>query len=250
MALLQTEGLVLRVRPFGEADKIVTILTSDQGKVEAVARGARRPRSRLLGSTQPFSHIKIMIFTGRSLHQLSQAEIVKSFAALRDDLLKMAYASYWSELVDGMVPADEKDPIIFDLLLQAYTILEHSEDPELLSRGVELKLLNFLGYLPELNHCVGCSRDIMEPLSFSSRAGGVVGDCCRGRYPEAQALSSTALKSMRFILEADLKAFPAFSASPSLRLEIRKLLRAFIEERVEVPLKSLSFLTGIEEMPV
>ena len=249
MALTHAEGLVIRVRPFGEADKIVTIITPDQGKFDAVAKGSRRPRSRLLGCTQLFMHLRMLIFGGKSLHQLNQAQIIHAFNPLRDDLLKMAYASYWSELINGLLPDDLKDEEVFSLLLQAFTMLEHLESPDLISRGFEIKLMSVLGYLPELKICVGCSRELdNNQLFFSARAGGIVSACCQGRFPDAIRMSVQAAKSLRYILETEYSAFSGMSASSELRREIRLIIRRFLEERFERPLKSLTFLRGIEEM--
>ena len=113
MGLYHCEGIVLRTRLFGEADRIVTLLTKEKGKIEAVARGVRRPRNRLVGVTQQFSYLRGLIFTGKDLDQLSQAELIKSFAPLRDDLLKMAYATWWAELLDTFLPVAEVNTEIF-----------------------------------------------------------------------------------------------------------------------------------------
>lgn len=248
MALFRTEGLVLRVRPFGEADKIVTMLTPDRGKIEAVAKGARRPRNRFLGGTQLFSHLNLMLFGGKGLAQMNQAEIVHSFHLLRDDLLKMAYAAYWCELADGLVPEAEQEPEVFDLLLQAFMLLEVMEKPDLLSRGFELKLMAHLGYMPVLDHCVGCSAALGSPLFFSADAGGAVGTCCRIRFPDALPVTGSALKAMILMLDTALVGYGNFAASPELRQEICGLLRRFVEVRMERPLRSLTFLQGIEDL--
>lgn len=248
MPLFQADGLVLRVRAFGEADKIMTILTPDHGKFDAVVKGARRPRNRFLGSSQIFSHLRLMLFSGRSLHQLNQAEIVHSFSALREDLLKMAHASYWCEMTEGLLPEDAKEPEVFSLLLQALTMLEQSSDPELLTRGFEIKLLSNLGYLPELSECVGCSEIPSGDLYFSILAGGIVGPCCHRRFDDARPISRQNLEALRYLHDADLSGFNRVTAGPELRQELRVLLTRYVEARLERPLKSLTFLEGLEGM--
>lgn len=248
MSIFQVDGIILRVRPFGEADKVITILTPDRGKIEAVAKGARRPRNRFLGSTQPFIHLHLLLFSGRTLHQLNQTEIVHSFSVLRDDLVKMANASYWCEMTEELLPEDAKEPEVFSLLLQALTMLEHTEEPQLLTRGFEIKLLSNLGYLPELSTCIGCGGTITDPLYFSAIGGGVVGSCCRGKYSDAQFISRQAVEALRYLHNADLAEFTRLKASPDLRNELRSVLNPYIEARLEKPLKAMSFLEGIEEM--
>jgi DNA repair protein RecO (recombination protein O) len=248
MALFQVDGIILKVRPFGEADKVMTILTPDRGKIEAVAKGARRPRNRFLGSTQPFTYLQLLLFSGHSLHQLNQAEILHSFAVLRDDLTKMANASYWCEMTEGLLPEDAKEPEVFSLLLQALTVLEQTEDPQLLTRGFEIKLLSNLGYLPELTVCVCCGEKPAEPFYFTPEGGGILGSCCRGRYGDAETITRQTIEALRYLLNADLSGFTKLKASPELRLELQSLLGHYIESRLERPLKSMAFLAGIEEM--
>lgn len=248
MSLFQVDGIILKVRPFGEADKVMTILTPDRGKIEAIAKGARRPRNRFLGATQPFTYLHLLLFSGKSLHQLNQAEIVHSFSTLRDDLVKMANASYWCEMTEGLLPEDAKEPEVFSLLLQALTMLEQSDDPQLLTRGFEIKLLSNLGYLPELSGCIGCADQISDLQYFSSVGGGIVGPCCLGRYPDSQPVSRQTIEALRYLHNAELSGFTRLKASPELRKELRSLLTHYIEVRFERPLKTMTFLDGIENM--
>jgi len=99
----KVDGIVLRARDFGEADRIITILDRNLGKLEAVAKGARRTRSRLGGSCQPFSHNHFLLWHGRTLDGVIQCEVVHSFSSLREDLMRLAAASYMAELVDEVV---------------------------------------------------------------------------------------------------------------------------------------------------
>ncbi|HEY8343951.1 MAG TPA: DNA repair protein RecO [Bacillota bacterium] len=253
MSLVQTEGIVLRSRPFGEADKVLTILSKEHGKLEAVAKGARRPRSRLVGAAQPFSYLKILLFTGRSLDQLSQAEIVKSFSTLRDDLTKMAYASYWSELADSFLPWREPNPELFLFFLAGLVVLERAEDPVLISRAFELRLLSYLGYLPTLDTCARCGVPLETGekkavgAGFSPEEGGLICDRC---LPELLmnpvSLSAQEILIMKNLLTTDLRRVSQLKISPDTIKELGRALRLFIEYQADKPLKSLLFLESLE----
>lgn len=253
MSLVRTEGIVLKSRPFGEADKILVIFSKDRGKLEAVARGARRPRNRLVGAAQPFSYLRLLLFSGKNLDQLSQAEIIKSFGPLRDDLIRMAYASYWSELVDTFLPWREPNPEIFLFFLAGLVVLEKATDPNLISRAFEIRLLFHLGYLPTLDTCAHCGALLnsgeMPSLSagFSPEEGGLICTRCLPELPvKPVSLSAQGILVMKNLLTADLRRVSSLNISQDTACELCKALRLFIEYQAEKPLKSLLFLESIE----
>jgi DNA repair protein RecO (recombination protein O) len=245
--LYRTDGIVLRTRPLGEADKVLTLLSRDRGKIEVVARGARRPRNRLAAAAQPFSYLKILVFTGRSLDQLSQAEIVKAFGLIRENLVRMAYASFWSEFLDLLLPLEEENTGLFLFTLAGLTVLEQADDPILLSRAFELRALQYLGYLPELTACAQCGGSLEEtPGGFSPAAGGVLCSSCKDETEiKPLALSAGGLELMRRLLTADLRSVITWEIPAALQREVESALTAFLEYRSEKPIKSLGFLQSI-----
>ena len=149
MALYKTEGIVLRTRNLGEADRIITLYTREHGKVEGVDRGSRRVRRGLMGGTQLFTHGRYMLYSGRSLETVSQAEIKRSFVGLRDDLVKLAHASYIAELLDVSLEPGEPSEDLFVLLQESFVAIDDGLSPALVSRWYELRLMDLLGYQPE-----------------------------------------------------------------------------------------------------
>lgn len=117
MGLYHSTAIILKTRNLGEADRVLLLLSEEYGKFEAVVKGARRPRSRFIGNTLPFNLVKAMFFTGKNLDQLSQAELTHSFVSIREELIKLAYASYWVELIDEFLPEREPAPEIFRFFL-------------------------------------------------------------------------------------------------------------------------------------
>lgn len=247
MGLYHCEGIILRTRIFGEADRLVTLLTKEKGKIEAVARGARRPRNRLVGVTQQFSYLRGLIFTGKDLDQLSQAELIKSFAPLRDDLLKMAYASWWAELLDTFLPVAEVNTDIFLFTLAGLVVLEQTADPMLLSRAFELRLLKYLGYNPVLDCCVRCRESADGALvGFAPGEGGMLCRSCADAQGELLIpVRPSALAALRDLYGTDLRVVARQPVDPALGNELGRLLFAFIQWRAEKPLKALTFLQSL-----
>ena len=172
MGLYRSNVIVLRTRNFGEADRILVLLSEDRGKFEAVVKGARRGRSRFVGNTLAFNCFKGMFFTGKNIDSLSQAELVHPFSILQEDLTKLAYASFWVELVEGFTPERVESKEVFQFLLAAFLTLEQTEDPILLNLAFEIRLLHYLGYQPQLDRCVSCGESSLDQSYFSVQAGG------------------------------------------------------------------------------
>lgn len=258
MALYKTEGVVLRSRDFGEADKIVTVLTADRGKIEAVAKGARRPRSRLVGATQLCTHMAVLCFRGRSLDTLSQAEIRDSFRTLREDLLKLAHASYFAELVDQMVQDEDPHPTLLPLVLVTLHLLQalppdDRRGMDSVRRMFELRLLAELGYRPRLDACAGCGGPAFPEAGadgaaayFSPQLGGLTCPDCRGEAGGVR-VSRGAVETMRRLLDGDPRRAPQLRWDAAIGRELQQVLRDYIGQRVERRLKSADFLESLVE---
>ena len=243
MSLYKPEALVLRVRDFSEADKILTLLCRDEGKVQAVARGARRPRNRLAGVSQPFTHCRLLLFRGRSLDTVSQAEALESFGHLREDLTQMAYASYMAELTDELVRDRDPHAGVFLLLLTSQHLLAAGVPPEPVVHAFELRLLGELGYRPSLEACVNCGGPLSGGrVRFSPNAGGVLCSNCLGEDESGTVISRGAVEAMRHLLTGDLTRVHLLRLEPEMAREISEALRFYLAYRLERKLKSLDFL--------
>lgn len=248
MPLYQTEGIVLRTRNLGEADKICVIYSREEGKLSAVARGSRRPKSRLLSVSQPFTHARYLFYRGRSLDTIRQGEIIDSFRAVREDLTRMAIASYAAELID--VSVDERQPsaLLFETILSAWTLFANASDPETALLWFELKLLDQLGYRPELESCVACGGKNGSSLVFSPKEGGILCPGCKDRDMTARRASLRSVAQMRHLLNAPARGFQVLRLSTDDHTQIRALLNGYFDYYFERPLKSRSFLDALQEM--
>lgn len=257
MALYRTEGVVLKTRNLGEADRIVTFYSPTKGKVRAVARGARRPRSRFVSSTQMFAHADFLVFSGKSLDNISQVEVKASFPRLHEDLAKLAFASYAAELLDAMVEEGGEgaesagNEAIFNLLVSYFRALSDTRDPEMLTRAFEVKLSCLLGYRPVLEACAVCgAADPGGEVGFDPGAGGVVcGRCLDHGGPGVVRLSRGAVEVLKKLLQLDFEKVSRLGAGPGTRAEIERAMRTHLDFRLDRELRSLEFLAAVKAAP-
>jgi DNA repair protein RecO (recombination protein O) len=249
MGTYTTEGIVLRTRPVGEADNIITLFTVSEGKIGVSARGARRGRSRLLAATQPFTHTRSMLWRGRGLDSLSQAEIIQSFRSLREDLPRLAHASYAVELLEALVPERDPNPELFGLLLATLTYLSQADgDVKTLAKATnvfELRLLSILGYEPQLERCVVCGCEAGVSLRFSYALSGVVCPLCFERDLSAEPINRGTVAIMRQLLILPWERLSILQ--PGVHVdELQRVMRNLVDLRVESRLKSLEFLRLVQ----
>lgn len=246
LALFKAEGFVLRTRDLGEANKILTLFTRERGRVSAVARGARRARSRLLATSQAFSHSRFLLYEGRGLHTVSQAELLSSFRPLREDLPRMAYASYISELIDAFVDENEPNEALFRTILEGFTLMAGTGDLELSARWFELRVLDILGYRPEFAQCVACGVEIHAPtVRFHPVEGGVLCAPCADRTPGGVEVPLGVTRHCLRLLETPAARLGILRPSQGDRRVMESLLRAHIDHRLDRPIKSRDFLEAM-----
>jgi len=158
MALIKTKGLVIKEQAFKEQDKILTIFTQDEGKIQCIARGVRRQKSGLLASTQVFAYSEFVYYPGKTFGSINQANLIDSFYPLRNDLTKMALASYLLDLINNAYDFYQKDPVILKLLLYVlyYIANGKAKSDTAMVGAFQMKLISVLGYRPRLESCMTC----------------------------------------------------------------------------------------------
>jgi DNA repair protein RecO (recombination protein O) len=241
--LYRVASILIRQRDLGEADRIVVLYSREQGKLDAVAKGIRRPRSKLAGGLQLFSHARVQLAAGRTLEVVTQVQPITLFRRLREDMACYTHACYVAELLDVLTDDGDPDPPLFDLLLGTLEGLDAGGQPPSLARGFEIKLLTRLGYGPELDVCVSCAANVGDRgAGFSASQGGVIcGECSRAAG--AAEVSPATLRALR-----DLRRMPAQELidrrlSAAARDEVGRLMRAFVDYHVGRSLRSAEYLT-------
>ena len=248
MGLYNAEAIVIRVRDFDEADKLAVLLTREEGKVQAVAKGARRPRNRYAAATQLFTHVKASLFHGRNMDTLSQIDITESFRHLREDLVRMAYATYVCELMDEMVKEKQRHESTFLLLLTTLHLLNTADmAPEPVRRAYELKLLAILGFRPSLDQCVSCGNELgpSPQVRFAPALGGVLCGTCPSEYETILRLSRGTLETMKRLLEGDIRKAHIIRIGADTDGELDRAMTDYIAHRMDRKLKSKEFLDSL-----
>ena len=247
----KTEAIVLRRLNVGEADKLLVLFTPTLGKVRAIARGARRPKSRLGGHLEVPCHCTLMLARGQNLDIVTQAQTIESFLPLRSDLRRSSQALYAAELVEQLTAEHGEGHAVYGLLLETLRRLCQDTNQELVMRHFELNLLTHLGYRPQLYSCLECRAALKPALNFfSPHLGGVLCPACGGCLPDARPISPNAVKAMRFMAESPYPQASRLRMGRELSEEIEGLLRRYILYLLEHEVKSVQFLDLLRREPI
>lgn len=249
MAMVGCEGIVLRARDFNEADRILTILTAAEGKFEAVARGARRPRSSMAGAAQLFTRANMMLFRGRSLDTLSSVEVLSTHQRVRSDLTCMAYGSYVAELTDAMTAERQPAPDVYSLVCATFAAFERQEArPAVVALGFEMKFLSLIGFKPELWQCVSCGAPESEADWFGPQEGGLLCAKCRPADYTAVPVGDAARGLLRALMVRPYAALSGVGESGNGYAQVKAALRRYVDQRVESSLRTLEFIDDVNSM--
>lgn len=245
----RTHALILRHRDFGEADRLITILTPQHGKFDVLAKGVRKPTSTKTGHLELYTHSELLIARGSSLDLVTQAQMRNPYLALHEDLLRGAYATYCVELLDRFtVEEDVRHDALFTLLDATFERLCHDPDVLRVVRYYEMHLLGEVGFRPELNECVATQEPILpEDQYFSHAEGGVVSPEGAAHLSNLVALPLTTLKLMRhFQRTRDYAKLVNLQITPAEHNDFERVMLGFIRHTLEARLRSIDFIRLIQ----
>lgn len=243
----RASAVVLRHSDWGEADRLLTLYTREQGMVRALAKGARKVTSRKAGHLQPFTHVTVQLAKGRDLLIITQVETVNAFLPLHDDLMKTGHAAYAIELLLRFSYEDEgANPAIFRLLVETLERLEKEEDAWLPIRYYEMRFLDAVGFRPQLFECVNCGREIRpEDQFFSFLAGGVVCPRCGEGVPNLGKISLETLKYLRHFQRSSYKDSSRARPGLETQKEAEQLMQGYFTYLLERDLNTPGFLKKV-----
>ena len=237
MSLYRDEGVVLRAQKLGEADRIVTLLTRDHGRVRAVAKGVRRTSSRIGARLEPFSHVDVQFYTGRTLDGVTQVETIASYgAALVHDYGRYTAGQAMLETAERLT-GEEGHPAVQQYLLlvgglRALVAADH--DPGLVLDAYLVRSLAVAGWAPSFDSCARCGAPGPH-RAFSVSAGGVL--CTSCRLPGSAAPAAETLELLAALLTGDWTVADASEARS--RREASGLVAAYLSWQLERGLRSL-----------
>lgn len=225
---------------------MLTIYTRQKGKVRALAKGVRKVRSRMGGHVEPFTRVSLLLAVGRHWYVVSQAEAKDTFAALREDLEVVGYASYVVELLDKFTYEEEENANLFLLIAKTLERLNRGEDPLLTVRYYEIRLLDLLGFRPELKRCIVSEEKIQpEDQYFSATLGGVVSPAHGKNLPGAVPISMRALKYLRHFQRSSFRQAARARIAPEIQQELEVLMQYYLTFLLERGLNSPAFLRRV-----
>jgi len=245
--IYHTEAIVLSRFELGEADRVLTLLTPHDGKLKAIAKGVRRPRSRLGGTVEPFAELQLVLARARTFDVVTSASVGHAWLNLRERLESTATAWYLAELAEKAVEERAFAYPVYALLKRAYQLLDDGMSPSRVARWYEFGLADALGMRPEVERCVECDRVLEQDEQF--RWVPLLGGTLCGRHfappGEQSDLSLAALKLLRAYRRFDIEAIAGLRQPAAVEAEVESALRRFIRIVLEREPRSAAFLDEV-----
>lgn len=211
MATVKTEGVVLKRSNFGEAGRLLTVITPYKGKVKVLAKGVRKITSRRSGNVEILNRVKLYLFIGKEFYTLTEAESIETYQNIKSDLIVSAYASHLIELIDRLIPQEQSNPMAYQLLVATLELLNHSPR-QIFIRAFEVKLLTTLGFW-----------DIKD-VEVTSETHDLLEQLRQGNWAEIEQMKLNEKQA----------------------LELERLLRYYIEKVLESPLRSAKIIQKLK----
>lgn len=239
-------GIVLRAKDYGESNQIIHVFSDTKGKISMIARGSKKPKSRFSAITEPFTEGQFICYIGSGMATLSQGDILNAHRSISADLMKTAFAAYWFELVDRLIPEKEPNPALFQLLSELLTQLENGKHPEVLTRIFELRMMAVAGYKPVLDHCVNC-RSTSQPFRLSVIQGGFLCTNCFGLDHQARQLSKATTRILPILQKIDIKRLGNIGIKADTEKQLEMVINAFIQEYLGVEFKTKAIIKRLQD---
>jgi DNA repair protein RecO (recombination protein O) len=246
----RVEAIVLRHSDWGEADRMLWLFTRENGKLQVVAKGVRKARSRKAGHLEPFTRVELLLARGRDLPIITQAEAKDAYLSLREDLVKLGYASYVIELLDRFTYEEGENISLYRLLNETLSRMNTEPQPAFAVRYYEIRLLDLVGFRPQLFHCANCGEEIQpEDQFFSFEKGGVICPRCGANEVGVRPVSMPALKILRHFQRSRYAEAQRACLSTSIDRELEDLMGNYLTYLLERGLNSPSFLRRVRKEP-
>ncbi|MDF2987500.1 MAG: repair protein RecO [Eubacterium sp.] len=243
MGCVKYKGIVIREVNTGEADKIVTVLTAEEGRISVAAKNARRPKNSLSSGTQLFCFSDYVLFKGKELYNMSCCEVIESNYEIRNDIFKLTYCSHILELIYDNVQEGEPSESILQLLLNTlYVIANTDRSLELVTRVFELRLMALLGYEPHVVSCINCNKPGDENMYFDLDNSGLVCQECLDPKSRVIPLLSGTVKALKYIMKISPQKLFSFSLSEQSVKELSIISKRYIKEHLGKEYNKLDYL--------
>jgi len=242
---LKTQGIVIKRMNYGEADRILTVLTRDLGKIKVMAKGSRRILSKLGGSLEPFCLVDFIFHEGRSFYLVTSASVIKHFENVHTDIEKTSKAFYIGELLDKFLEEKQTHPEVFELFSKYLENLDKADDPILIP-VFSAKILENLGFKPVTADCLHCQNKLFPEQNYwDDIEGGVICNSCHNKFGHGQKIENDVIKILRLIFSPKFAVGSKINIADSYKNQTGAVLESYIEGVLERELKSKKFMKEI-----
>lgn len=241
---INTDGLIVKEQNIGESDRLVTVLTREEGILRAFVRGAKRMKSRNASSTQLLCYSRLSIYKGRDTYVIDEAQPEEVFFPLRQDMEKLSLAQYFCELSMSLVPENAEAGDFLRLVLNGLYFLSSGKRPaSLIKAVVEMRMLSLAGYMPDLIYCQGCGTYEADEMYFLPRQGTLYcGDCYRkAQRSHGIAMNRGVTTALRHTIYADFSKLFAFSLPEEGRKRLAYLSERYLLSQLDRQFATLQF---------
>lgn len=247
--IIKTDAIVIRSTDYGEGNKIITLFTKTHGKISVMARGAKKVKSRMHGTTQMFSYGQYIIYLGKDMGTLNQADLHDYYQDIYYDIEKTAFAAYVVELADKVLEPREPNPYFFEQTLASIQHINKGKDLDIVARIFEMKVFQAAGYKPNLHKCTVCGSEDSF-VGFSVYHGGFICDEHEHDIENYIKLQSHTIKLLRIFEQIDLRRLGDINVKPSTKSQLQLVTRSFYDEYINSNLKSRHFLDQMKNFNI
>lgn len=238
MGIIKTKGIVTKIVNYSDSDKILTVITAEQGKIQVFCKGAQKSKSALLASMEFLAFSDFVLYEGSNdMYKMSSAEIIEVFYNLRIDIEKLSYATTMSQIMNDVCLEGELCYKKVQLFLNTlYVLSETDKSLDFVYSVFQIRLLALLGFIPRLGACVSCgvnASDINYNKSFSIKDNGIKCELCSRVDKGVIKISEVTYTSLLYILSSDAKKIFSFEIPENDLEELRLLAQIYTNEKLE-----------------
>jgi DNA repair protein RecO (recombination protein O) len=252
MPIHKTEAFILAKRDLRETSLLVNFYTRDFGKLSGVLKGIRAEPQKFASSMELFSHNEIVLYWKErsSFHLISQCDTKDNYENIRRDMLKSAAAGVMMELVSGVMPLEDKNEEVFELIRQTLQVLEGNDQTEKLLLIFKIKLLSLSGFEPHFESCVCCGSKISREAKFSLARGGLLCPRCFAKDQHSRTIFRGTIASILHIQRNEFSNTLNLGLNPQIKKELGMILNAFFNFHLEREFQGERVLKQLHSMEV
>lgn len=240
----KTEAIVLRSFDYRETSRIVTFFTKEQGKITGIMKGIRKDPRKFGSSVEKYSINDLVYYHYKrtDLHLVSQCDLKQFFFLIRDDYEKNVAANYALELVNKIMPSEQINVEVYQLLYQFLERLQREKDIERLINIFQIKMLQYSGFSPHLDSCVRCEKKISGKVRFSMASGGLICPHCPTSETSFTVISPGTISTIMHVEREGWHGCLRLGLATKVRAELKYILNNFLEYHLEQAVKSSKYI--------